>query len=63
MRSIKKAWDPLWIIEPEKVFDIIVFTTGRGTPGGFAAPSFRISSNTHTKQSEIFGSSERRHFP
>ena len=26
--------------------NLIVFTTGRGTPGGFAAPTFRISSNT-----------------
>ena len=26
--------------------NLIVFTTGRGTPGGFAAPTFRISSNS-----------------
>ena len=26
--------------------NLIIFTTGRGTPGGFAAPTFRISSNT-----------------
>jgi altronate hydrolase len=26
--------------------NLIVFTTGRGTPGGFSAPTFRISSNT-----------------
>jgi altronate hydrolase len=26
--------------------NLIVFTTGRGTPTGFAAPTFRVSSNT-----------------
>jgi altronate hydrolase len=26
--------------------NLILFTTGRGTPGGFAAPTFRVSSNT-----------------
>jgi altronate hydrolase len=27
--------------------NLILFTTGRGTPGGFAAPTFRVSSNTN----------------